>query len=101
MGVTQYRLRAESVDSGNLQAIDVECNRLQTNALVPTRLDSNRIDLKQKDLPIKGASSSISASGLVGIEGWDELVQQASKARMSLDPDPSSSLCQNVWRWLN
>jgi hypothetical protein len=35
----------------------------------------------------------------LGIEGWDELVQEGIKAGMSLDPDPASDLCEKVWRY--
>lgn len=35
----------------------------------------------------------------LGIEGWDELIEAATKAGMSLDPSPAGDLCQKVWRY--
>jgi hypothetical protein len=34
----------------------------------------------------------------LGIEGWTELIEAAASAGMSFDPEPSSDLCQKVWR---
>lgn len=40
-----------------------------------------------------------SKSPPAAIEGWDELIEAATEAGMSLDPDPASELCQKVWRY--
>lgn len=37
----------------------------------------------------------------IGIEGWDELVEVAAKAQMSMNPDPASDLCQKYWKRLD
>lgn len=37
----------------------------------------------------------------LGVEGWDELIEAAAKAQMSMDPDPGGELCQKYWKRLD
>jgi hypothetical protein len=46
-------------------------------------------------------SSTTPPISLMGIEGWDKLIEAAGKANMILDPDPGGDLCQKTWRWLS
>jgi hypothetical protein len=41
----------------------------------------------------------ISQPSELGTEGWEELVEVATRAGMSLDADRGSDLCQKVWRY--
>lgn len=38
---------------------------------------------------------------VVGIEGWDEAVEAAARAGMSIDPSPGGDTCQKLWRWMD
>lgn len=69
------------------------------------RLESNRIE-SESETESKAETPSAPIQfpqqkpvSELGIEGWDELVEEGARAGMSLDPDPTSDLCQKVWRY--
>lgn len=81
--VADVNLRGE--DPALDPALDPATNRKEGN-----RREENRTE-----------GPSAAPPSEIGIEGWDELVGVASKAGMSLDPDPASDLCQKSWRSLS
>jgi hypothetical protein len=97
---------AHSSTEVKLLANDNNCDQSKTNALAPTRLDSTRLDSNKKeessetlteDENPKPSNVTVMPS-MLGIEGWAELIELASRAGMSFDPDPTCDLCQRVWR---
>lgn len=75
-----------------------QSNGSQPSADGHVRIETNQ---NQNRNETEGADVALADTQSPEIPGWSELVELASTAQMSLDPSPSSDLCQKRWRILS